>query len=81
MQALLIYDIPDDKIRKKIADICLDYGLLRIQYSAFTGYLTATRRTELYRKIEKILGKKPGNVQIFTICQKDLEQRVEIINV
>lgn len=80
MQALLIYDIPNDKIRKKIADTCLDYGLLRIQYSAFTGYLTTTRRTELYRKIEKILGKKPGNVQIFSICQKDLDQRVEIIN-
>mgnify|MGYP001252443453 FL=1 len=81
MQALLIYDIPDDKIRKKVADICLDYGLLRIQYSAFTGVLTTTRRNELYRKIEKVLGKNPGNVQIFPICQKDLEQRVEIINV
>ncbi|RMF86962.1 MAG: CRISPR-associated endonuclease Cas2, partial [Nitrospinota bacterium] len=27
MKCLLIYDIPDDRIRTKIADFCLDYGL------------------------------------------------------
>ena len=41
MQSLLIYDIPDDRARQKIADACLDYGLQRIQYSAFLGELTA----------------------------------------
>jgi len=37
MTSLLIYDMPDDKLRAKVADICLDYGLDRIQYSAFLG--------------------------------------------
>jgi hypothetical protein len=41
MQSLLIYDIPDDRARQKVADACLDYGLERIQYSAFLGELTA----------------------------------------
>jgi len=27
MISVLIYDIPDDKLRAKVADICLDYGL------------------------------------------------------
>ncbi|MDA8186710.1 MAG: CRISPR-associated endonuclease Cas2 [Dehalococcoidales bacterium] len=27
MKLLLIYDIVEDKIRNKLADICLDYGL------------------------------------------------------
>jgi CRISPR-associated endonuclease Cas2 len=27
MRCLLIYDIPDDRVRQKIADACLDYGL------------------------------------------------------
>jgi CRISPR-associated protein Cas2 len=39
---LVIYDIPHDGTRGKVADMCLDYGLDRIQYSAFTGQLTRT---------------------------------------
>ena len=34
---ILIYDIPDDRLRSKVADACLEYGLDRIQYSAFLG--------------------------------------------
>jgi len=29
---LLIYDIPSDRLRGKVANACLDYGLERIQY-------------------------------------------------
>ena len=35
MHTYVIYDIVKDRIRKKIADVCLDYGLKRIQYSSF----------------------------------------------
>ncbi len=40
MRCLLIYDITHDGTRSKIADVCLDYGLERIQYSAFLGELS-----------------------------------------
>lgn len=68
---LLVYDIPDDRKRTKIADICLDYGLDRIQYSAFQGWLLATQQDEMILKIKKVLGKKTGNVQLFPICLDD----------
>jgi CRISPR-associated protein Cas2 len=71
MRCILVYDIPDDRKRGKIADACLDYGLDRIQYSAFTGPLLATHQEELFLKIKKILGKKPGNVQLFPLCAED----------
>lgn len=29
----VFYDIEIDKIRNKIADVCKDYGLIRIQFS------------------------------------------------
>ncbi len=75
MNCLLVYDIPDDKKRAKIADACLDYGLDRIQYSAFSGRLSKTHQEELMLRLQKILGKKPGNIQLFTICADDWSKR------
>ena len=60
MQSLLIYDIPDDRARQKIADACLDYGLQRIQYSAFMGELTRTHQRALFVEIKKRLGARLG---------------------
>jgi CRISPR-associated protein Cas2 len=72
---LLVYDIPDDRKRTKIADACIDYGLDRIQYSAFIGRLLPTHQDELILKIKKILGKKPGNIQLFPLCADDWQKR------
>ena len=79
MRCLLVYDIPDDRVRTKVADFCLDYGLDRIQYSAFVGNLTRTHQEELMLKIEERLGDRPGKVQLFVICNKDWRQRLEIL--
>jgi CRISPR-associated protein Cas2 len=75
---ILIYDIPDDSKRTKIADACLDYGLDRIQYSAFCGWLPNSLQNELLHKIRRILGKKPGNVQLIPICRDDWSKRTVI---
>lgn len=79
MTSLIIYDIPDDRIRAKVADICLDYGLERIQYSAFMGKLNHNRQEELLQKIKRKVGKKAANVQLFPICDKDLRLRKTVI--
>lgn len=79
MNCLLVYDIPDDRARSKIADFCLDYGLDRIQYSAFVGNLSRTHQEELMLKIKKRLGKKAGNIQLFPVCSKDWDSRLELI--
>ena len=75
MKCLLVYDIPDDRKRGKIADACLDYGLDRIQYSSFSGDLLVTHQEELMLKIRKILGKKAGNIQLYPICAEDWKKR------
>lgn len=80
---LVVYDIPDDRKRTKIADACLDYGLDRIQFSAFLGALLPTHQQELMLKVKKILGRKPGNIQLFPVCAQDwakrkvIEQKIE----
>lgn len=74
-RCVLVYDIPDDKKRAKIADACLDYGLDRIQFSAFVGKLLPTHQEELMLRIRKLLGSRPGNVQLFPICAEDWAKR------
>ncbi len=79
MKCLVVYDIPHDGTRSKVADFCLDYGLDRIQYSGFLGDLARTYQEELILKIGEQLGDRPGKVQLFVICEKDWRQRLEII--
>ena len=73
MKVLVVYDITNDSLRNKIADILKDFGLVRIQKSAFIGYLTSEERKDL----EKILSRKSleGNdrIDIFPICDRDLK--------
>jgi len=78
MHCLVIYDIPDDRKRTKVADVCLDYGLDRIQYSSFLGKLVATHQDELMLKIAKTLGTKPGSVHLYPLCAKDWKGRMLI---
>jgi CRISPR-associated protein Cas2 len=75
MRCLVVYDISDDAKRTKVADACLDYGLDRIQYSAFLGSLSASLQDELMLKLKKTLGRKAGNIQLFPLCAKDWQGR------
>lgn len=74
-RCLLVYDISDDRTRTRVADLCLDYGLDRIQYSAFVGVLSHTHQEELMLRIKRLLRRQGGNVQLFPLCQKDWEAR------
>ncbi len=78
MMCLLVYDIPDDKLRGKVADICLDYGLARIQYSAFRGNMNHNRQEEILQKIRRLAGEREANVQLYPICEKDFGLKKEV---
>lgn len=78
MVTLVIYDIPEDKLRVRVAEVCKDYGLQRIQWSAFRGDLNHNRREELMQRLRRTIGSKEGNIQMFPICDKDIHLRVEI---
>jgi CRISPR-associated protein Cas2 len=80
MRCLLIYDIPDDRKRAKVADACLDYGLDRVQYSAFCGDISRNHQEELFLKVKKLLGKKPGNIQLIPLCSADWSNRQVVEN-
>ena len=75
---ILIYDIPDDKVRYKVSERCKDYGLDRIQYSAFAGDIDRNRREELMLRLKKTLGKKKGNIRLQPVCTRDVAVAKEI---
>ena len=73
LRTLVIYDIEDDRIRLRISDTCLDYGLTRIQFSAFLGTLNRNKREELFLRLVSILGNKVGKILLQPICHKDVQ--------
>ena len=73
LRTLVIYDIEDDNIRLKISEACLDYGLVRIQYSAFLGALNRNKREELFLRLGSLLGDNPGKIFLQPICDKDVK--------
>ncbi len=75
MRCLLIYDITHDGTRTKVADACLDYGLERIQFSAFFGELSNTHQRELLSKIERRIGKQAASVQLYPLDEKSWSGR------
>jgi len=75
---LVIYDISDDRTRTNVSEMCLDYGLHRMQYSAFEGLLTRNRREELALRLADELRTSGGKVTLIPICQRDADDRIDL---
>ncbi|MBV9300660.1 MAG: CRISPR-associated endonuclease Cas2 [Acidobacteriaceae bacterium] len=75
---VLIYDIEDDRLRTRVSEICLNYGLERIQFSAFFGKLNRNRRQELALRLQREVGKESGRIRIIPVCEQDLKEMWEL---
>lgn len=73
---LVVYDIVNDRVRTRISDACLDFGLERFQFSAFSGHLDATKRRELFLRLKELLGQTSGRILIQPISNDDLDKRL-----
>jgi CRISPR-associated protein Cas2 len=73
VSVVLIYDIENDRLRTRIADACMDYGLERIQFSAFFEKMNRNRRQELALRLRNELGNESGRVRIIPVCEQDLK--------
>jgi CRISPR-associated protein Cas2 len=69
---VLIYDIENDRLRTRASDICQDYGLQRIQFSAFFGKLNRNRRQELAMRLQNEMGTEAARIRIIPVCADDL---------
>jgi CRISPR-associated protein Cas2 len=68
VKTLVIYDISDDNLSNAISEVCKNFGLSRIQKSAFLGDLVSSARKGLKASLKRTLGDAEGNIQIFVLC-------------
>ena len=80
VRVLVFYDISNDRVRTKVACTCEDYGLDRLQFSAFCGQLTRTLQQELMHKLRALLGDEQGCIQLVPVAVNDWERRLEVNN-
>jgi len=84
MPYVIIYDITKDSLRTRVADKLKDYGLNRIQYSAFVGDLRARSLRSLVIDLKRLIGKAGREkeerrlVHIFPVPFSSLESVIVI---
>lgn len=71
----VIYDIRANKNRKKISDICKDFGLERVQYSAFLGTLTRNKAEMLAIEAKRFIGDN-DKLMIVPAGKEDFDKRI-----
>ena len=70
----LIYYITEDKIRNKVAKLCKNSGLYRVQKSVFLGDIETNRIDELYLQCEDLIDKGTDSLYIFPMCSDDFKK-------
>lgn len=71
LDTLVVYDVPKDKLRRRVYEACKDYGLKRFQFSAFRGPLDRNRRQEIFFRIRSIVGDHTARILVLALCAKD----------
>ena len=77
-RTLVMYDIENDRVRYRVSEVCLDFGLERIQFSVFRGKLNRNKREELLMRLTDILGDEIGKILIQPMCEEDFQAALEL---
>ena len=77
MLVLVVYDIPDDKRRTKLAVFLEGYGR-RVQYSVFECFLTLREMEGLHQAIEWRVNTDEDDVRLYWIAKDALPRTLTI---
>jgi CRISPR-associated protein Cas2 len=77
MLVLVVYDIPDDRRRVKLATFLEGYGR-RVQYSVFECFLSLQEMKILYDKVKKRVKPELDNVRFYWIAADALPRTLTI---
>lgn len=78
MDTIIIYDITDNSLRTRVAKTLQGYGCIRIQKSAFYGFMNHNMREKLRLRLEKMMHDKEGNIQFYPLCSKCFSMKESI---
>lgn len=76
MIAWVMYDIEIDKSRTKVAKLCKQAGLYRVQFSVFLGTLDSNQKDTLQLQIETLIDEETDSVYIFPMSKNELQTTV-----
>ncbi|MDP8204432.1 MAG: CRISPR-associated endonuclease Cas2 [Candidatus Tenebribacter mawsonii] len=74
MLTWVMYDIPKDRTRNKIAKLCEESGIYRVQYSIFLGELNNAQRKELTINLKDLMNNDEDSVYVFPMCNEDFNK-------
>ena len=74
MLVWVMYDIADDKIRRKAIKICKNVGLYRVQKSIFLGDIEENDFDEVKLRLEDTVDLKIDSVYVFRMGKKELNK-------
>ncbi len=77
MLVWVIYDISDDRIRGRVAQICKGYGLYRVQKSAFLGDLNKNELDAIALECEELI-EESDSIFVFPLCD-DCFKKIKLI--
>ena len=72
----VLYDIPNDRARTRVAKFCKQAGLYRVQYSVFLGKLPPSERDSLHLQIEAEINLDKDKVYIFPMNKVELQTSI-----
>lgn len=70
---VVAYDIPDNRRRKKVADLLEGYGT-RVQYSVFECFLSGVKFKELKKRLKKIFNLSEDSLRFYPLSGHTLSQ-------
>ncbi len=72
----VLYDIENDKARTKVAKLCKQAGLYRVQYSVFLGSVNSNEKDTLQLQIGALINDEKDKVYIFPMSRAELQSTV-----
>jgi CRISPR-associated protein Cas2 len=73
MIAWVLYDIENEKVRNKVAKLCKQAGLYRVQFSVFLGTIDVSRKDALTLQIKSLMDVNKDSVYIFPMTKSELQ--------
>lgn len=72
----VMYDIKKDRARTKVAKICQQAGLYRVQYSVFLGTLEKNEFDSIQLQVGELIDEENDSIYIFPMSKDELQQTV-----
>ena len=72
----VMYDIKKDRARTKVAKVCQQAGLYRVQFSVFLGTLEKNVFDSIQLQISDLIDEEQDSVYIFPMSKDELQQTV-----